>query len=64
LTLQIDHLQGLKVPFQHHVYSAKNSGVRHFIFYSTVAVYGVHGDFSEYKKLINENSVYTEILKE
>jgi UDP-glucose 4-epimerase len=35
---------------------AKNSGVRHFIFYSTVAVYGVHGDFSEHKKLINEKS--------
>jgi len=35
---------------------AKKSGVRHFVFYSTVAVYGLHGDLADHKKLINENS--------
>lgn len=36
---------------------AKESGVRHFIFYSTVAVYGLHGYLEDHKKLINEQSI-------
>ena len=36
---------------------AKKCGVRHFIFYSTVAVYGLHGYLADHKKLINEQSI-------
>ncbi|MGL5054416.1 MAG: NAD-dependent epimerase/dehydratase family protein [Fusobacteriaceae bacterium] len=35
--------------------SAKKSGVKHFVFYSTVAVYGTHGYF-DHEKILSVNS--------